>query len=80
MATPNSDGDEIAIRYRNDYSSAIGNGLSTDDIQEASAFITDATPDEVYHRYSEIPFVFEVLVKSDWGEKIAPLADRWVSV
>lgn len=66
--------------YQERYSTAVGRGLTPVDIEEISHFAETASPAKVYDEHSHTPFVYEILEKSGWAERLSSLADRWVEV
>lgn len=80
MATGDQEDVITATRYLEQYSAAIGTGLSAADIDDAFEFIQDAVPDKEYHDTADQPYAYLMLDKPGWPEKIGKLADRWAAV
>lgn len=79
---PTHEGDDVvlAMQYLDEYSGAIGNGLSAADIEEARICIGNALPDKKYSDTSEQPYAYIMLETPGWAQKIGDLADKWVKV
>lgn len=68
----------FSILYQESHSTAIGRGSTPAEIEEISRFVESASPAKVYDEHPDTPFVYEILEKSGWEEKLSSLADRWV--
>jgi hypothetical protein len=72
--------DTIATQYLEAYAAAIGDGLSSADIEDACAYIQDAAEDKSYKNTLSQPYAYIMLDKDGWEKKIATFADRWATV
>lgn len=78
MAEGEVDSSTIASRYSEDYSAAVGQGFSSDDIDDLATYIEDARVADDKH--SDEVLVYEILSKTDWEQKISTLVDKWSAV
>lgn len=59
---------------------AVGQGLSSDDIADASNFIEDAETAAVWRMNPDKVVPYEMLEKENWANRVSAWADTWASV
>lgn len=62
------------------YSEAVGCGISREITAELQNFLQDAVPFKSYASHSEVRFIYEILYKDGWEEKVRRAVDAWIEV
>lgn len=68
------------VALHNEQPGAVGQGLSNDDIADASNFIEDAETAAVWRLHPDMVVPYEMLEKKNWAKRVSAWADTWVSV
>lgn len=67
-------------RQTQKFTGAVGNSLPLEAILNLYDFFVDARPPKKYEDFSRIRFVYEILYKDEWKEKVKHIACTWLEV
>ena len=71
---------DVEEEQTQEYSEAVGCGISKEATIELQNFLQDASPFKSYASHSEVRFIYEILYKSGWVGKVKRVVDAWIEV
>lgn len=62
------------------YSGAIGDGTPQTAVAEMKNFLDDCAPHKSYQTHANVRFVYEIMYKAGWEERVKKVVLSWVEV
>ncbi|KAK3045711.1 hypothetical protein LTR09_012745 [Extremus antarcticus] len=70
---------DVEAEQTRHFANATGSGVPQNVISDMQIYAQDAQAHESYRTYSEIPFIYEIMIKPDWNKAVKEFGRTWVA-